>query len=101
VRLGVVTGPPCPDAMQRRQSRTRICGQRRICAQFAACTLNRGADGRNLPDTGICPTKGTTPARGGGGEGRRESAPGGRADTPSAEPSTAYYTHDNIAQRKC
>jgi hypothetical protein len=46
------------------------------------------------------PTKGTTPARGGGGEGRRESAPGGRADTPSAKPSTAYYTHDSIARRK-
>jgi hypothetical protein len=46
------------------------------------------------------PRKGTTPARGGGGEGRRESAPGGRADTPSAKPSTAYYTHDSIARRK-
>ena len=30
------------------------------------------------------PEKGTTPARGGGGGGRRVSAPGGRADTPSA-----------------
>ena len=46
------------------------------------------------------PRKGTTPARGGGGEGRRVSAPGGRADTPSAKPSTAYYTHDSIARRK-
>lgn len=31
------------------------------------------------------PRKGTTPARGGGGGGRRVSAPGGRADTPSAQ----------------
>src|ERR1700731_1377011 len=46
------------------------------------------------------PRKGTTPARGGGGEGRRESAPGGRADTPSAKPRPAYYTHDRIARRK-
>jgi hypothetical protein len=48
----------------------------------------------------IYPRKGTTPARGGGGEGRRESAPGGRADTPSAKPSDAYYTHDSVTQRK-
>jgi hypothetical protein len=46
------------------------------------------------------PTKETTPARGGGGEGRRVSAPGGRADTPSAKPSDAYYTHDSVTQRK-
>ena len=48
----------------------------------------------------ICPTKGTTPARGGGGEGRRESAPGGRADTPSAKPSDTYYTHESVSERK-
>src|SRR5271156_1123554 len=48
----------------------------------------------------ICPTKGTTPARGGGGEGRRESAPGGRADTPSARPSDTYYTHESVTARK-
>src|SRR6202789_849863 len=48
----------------------------------------------------ICPTKGTTPARGGGGEGRRVSAPGGRADTPSAKPSDTYYTHESVTPRK-
>jgi hypothetical protein len=48
----------------------------------------------------INPTKGTTPARGGGGEGRRVSAPGGRADAPSAKPSNAYYTHESVTRRK-
>jgi hypothetical protein len=82
-------GPPCRHGY-RRASRFADFVDRVAAVHTAPTTTGP----RN------CPTKGTTPARGGGGEGRRVSAPGGRADTPSAKPSDPYYTHDSVTQRK-
>ena len=86
----IVIGPPCRGGGTRRQSR-----------QQNLWTTVGSVDNRpTTAELRIYPRKGTTPARGGGGEGRRVSAPGGRADTPSAKPSDPYYTHDSVTQRK-
>src|SRR5947209_12301662 len=88
-RCGGRHRPTVPRRVKQRQSLRRFCGQRRGCAHIA-----EDFRAKNWP------TKGTTPATGEGGEGRRVSAPGGRADTPSAKPSDPYYTHDSVTQRK-
>jgi hypothetical protein len=85
----IVIGPPCPNATPH-ASRVRGFVDNNGSVYTSPATAWRR----------INPTKGTTPARGGGGEGRRASAPGGRADAPSAKPSDAYYTHESVTRRK-
>jgi hypothetical protein len=95
-RVFAVTRSACGAVTFAQQCPRRICGERRECAQrrlFGARSAYGSHDPRNAQKatpiadrpTNLFPRKGTTPARGGGGEGRRVSAPGGRADTPSAQ----------------
>jgi hypothetical protein len=87
VPRGDVTGSPWLTAHVSRQAAIDVLWTTR--GLWIAGPANRGLNVRYDYRRAVAlrndPAKGTTPARGGGGEGRRVSAPGGRADTPSAQ----------------